>query len=287
MPRPYGSPDSITYRTQIGYRNKKRGTQNRSWHWACVIKEIRATLSFEIYGKKIMLMRKIAILWLGALLAIVEGCSRPPTGPEAAHIAWLNTVPSPGDSIIIESKTLNVSTGAPAAVVRVFITNRDTLANLTLALVERSRSGGAYMTLSYPRNFNGVVTPLTGTLQFSYFLISNIFNGNGYNSTSPDTFAVAMFYDPRDIATTAEPPNWTRKAFLEIKFDTVSAGPAGGTVEFEPTAIRTGGGSYLYPGFVDLSPEDIKPNFLKGTINILAPDSSSVFSDRHKGNESP
>ncbi len=277
MLRSYGSPDSITYRTQIGYRNKRRGTQNRSWHWACVNKEIWATLSFETYARKKMLMKKIAVLCLGTLLVIVEGCSRPPTGPEASYIAWLNTVPSPGDSIIIESKTLNVSTGAPAAVVRVFITNKDTLTAYSLALVERSRSGGAYMTLSHPRNFDGVVTPLTGSLQFS---ITKIFNGNGYNSTSPDTFVVAGFFDPTDI-TTLEPPNWTRKAFLELKFDTVSAGPAGGTVEFEPTAIRVGGGSYVYPGFVDLSPNDIKPNFLKGTLNIMAPDSSSAFSDRH------
>ncbi len=214
-----------------------------------------------------MLMRTIAVLWLGALLAIVEGCSRPPTGPEAGYYAWLHAVPSPGDSIIIESKSLVVNTGAPAAVVRVFITNKDTLTAYSLALVERSRAGGTYMTLSHPRNFDGVVTPLTSSLQFS---ISKVFNGNGYNSTSPDTFVVAGFFDPTDV-TTLEPPNWTRKAFLELKFDTVSAGPAGGTVEFEPTAIRPGGYSYVYPGFVDLSPNDIKPNFLKGTINITAP----------------
>lgn len=108
-------------------------------------------------------MNKIAVLCLGVLLASIWGCSRPPTGPEASYIAWLHTVPSPGDSIIIESKTLTVSTGVPAAVVRVFITNKDTLTAYTLALVERSRSGGAYMTLSHPRNFDGVVTPLTGT----------------------------------------------------------------------------------------------------------------------------
>ncbi|MCI0405440.1 MAG: hypothetical protein L0Z48_08820 [candidate division Zixibacteria bacterium] len=219
-------------------------------------------------------MKKIAVLWLGALLVIVEGCSRPPTGPEAGYYAWLHTVPSPGDSIIIESKTLNVSTGAPAAVVRVFITNKDTLTAYSLALVEWSRSGGAYMTLSRPRNFDGVVTPLTNSLQFS---ITKTFNGNGYNSSSPDTFAVAGFFDPQDV-TSLEPPNWTRKAFLEIKFDTVSAGPAGGTVEFDNAWIR----SYA-SGFVDRRPEDIKPNFLKGTINITAPSPVSLV--KHKNNE--
>jgi len=226
-------------------------------------------------------MRNIAVLCLGALLAYFGGCSRPPTGPESHYIAWMNMVPSTGDSVIIESKTLNVSTAPPAAVVRVFITNRDTLANLTLALVERSLTGGAYMTLSHPRNFNGVVTPLTGTLQF---YIAVIFSGNGYNSTSPDTFAVAGYYDPTDIATTAEPPNWTRKAFLEIKFDTVSAGPAGGTVEFDNAYIRRGSSS-VYTCFVDLRATAIKPNFLKGTQNIMVPNSSSVFLDKHKNNE--
>ena len=224
-------------------------------------------------------MKKIAVLYLGTLLAIAVGCNRPPTGPEASYIAWLNTVPSPGDSIIIESKTLNPSMGVPAAVVRVFITNKDTLTAYSLALVERTRSGGAYMTLSYPRNFDGVVTPLTNSLQFS---ITKTFNGNGYNSTSPDTFIVAGFFDPTDI-TTLEPPNWTRKAFLELKFDTVSVGPAGGTVEFEPTAVRPGGNSYVYPGFVDLSPHDIKPHFLKGTMNITVP--SPVSFVKHKNNE--
>ncbi len=228
-----------------------------------------------------VLMKNIAVLCLGALLAFAGGCTLPSTGPESHYNVWMNMVPSPGDSVIIESKTLNVSTAPSAAVVRVFITNRDTLSNLTLALVERSLSGGAYMTLSHPRNFYGVVTPLTGTLQF-YMAV--IFNGNGYNSTSPDTFAVAGFYDPTDIATTAEPPNWTRKAFLEIKFDTVSAGPAGGTVEFDNAYMRLSRSS-VYTCFVDLRATTIKPNFLKGTLNIMAPDSSSVFLGERKNNE--
>lgn len=221
-------------------------------------------------------MRNITALCLGVFWAFAGGCSRPPTGPESAYIAWLNTVPSASDSIIIESKTLNVGTGEAAAVVRVFITNKDTLTAYTLALVERSRSGGAYMTLSHPRDFDGVVTPLTGTLQF---YIAKVFNGNGYNSSSPDTFAVAGFFDPLDI-TSLEPPNWTRKALLEIKFDTVLAGPAGGTVEFDNTWIRSYASS-----FVDHNYEDIKPNFVKGTITVTAPSPSPVFHSRPVSSE--
>lgn len=93
---------------------------------------------------------------------------------------------------------------------------------------------------------------------------------------------MAGFFDPTDV-TSLEPPNWTRKALLELKFDTVSAGPTGGTVEFEPTAMRSSGDSYVYPGFVDLSPHDIKPNFLKGTINITAPSPASFV--KHRNNE--
>lgn len=217
-------------------------------------------------------------LWLGTLLTFAGGCSRPPTGPQSAYIRWLNTIPSPGDSVIIESKTVNVGTGTPAAVVRVFITNKDTLTAFTLALVERSLSGGAYMTLSHPRNYDGVVTPLTETLQF--YIESKIFNGNGYNSSSPDTFAVAGFFDPLDI-TSLEPPNWTRKAFLEIKFDTVTAGPAGGAVEFDNAWIRN-----YATSFVDQRPEDIKPNFVKGTITVTAPSPSPVSLDKPKNHES-
>ncbi len=72
--------------------------------------------------------------------------------------------PDPRDSVILESKTVNPGVGKPAARVRVSITNKDTLSIVNLALVERSLTGGAYMTLAWPRDIDSVVTPLTTTL---------------------------------------------------------------------------------------------------------------------------
>ena len=72
--------------------------------------------------------------------------------------------PDPRDSVIIESKTVAPTNGQPSVYVKIYITNKDSLANITLALRVRSLTGGAYMTLAWPRTFNGVVRRLTATL---------------------------------------------------------------------------------------------------------------------------
>ena len=125
-------------------------------------------------------------------------------------------IPDPQDSVIIESKTIAPGVGSPAAIVGVFITNKDTLAAITLALVVRSITGGAYATLAWPRTFDGVVgslnTPLTG---------DKFFVSNRYDGISPDTFTIAMVYDVLDKPSTSEPPNLLCRRILEIKFDSV------------------------------------------------------------------
>ena len=173
--------------------------------------------------------------------------------------------PDPRDSIIIESKTVNPGAGAPAVYLRVLITNKDSLSNIVLPLVERSITGGAYMILSRPRNFNGVVRPLTTTLS-NY----RIFVGSRYNDLSPDTVTIAGHFDPLDRAT-LEPPNSNRKAFWEIKFDTVR--PGLGNLEVDSALIKVGDvGSWNAIYFLDRMGDIIRVNFVKGVITVQAPD---------------
>ncbi len=139
-------------------------------------------------------------------------------GVIGAAVSPVSAQPDSRDSIIIESKTVLAGVGTPAVYVRVFITNKDSITSLVLSLVERSLSGGAYMTLSWPRTFNGVVRRLTTTLQG----VTGV-NTQRYNGISPDTFVVASFYEATDQS--LEPPNLVRKAFWEIKFDTVFSMP--------------------------------------------------------------
>lgn len=172
--------------------------------------------------------------------------------------------PDPRDSVIIESKTVNPGAGAPAVRVKVSITNKDTLANVTLTLVERSISGGAYMTLAWPRTYDGVVTTLTSALS-----AWRILNKQGYNSASPDTFLLALVYDPLD-SSTKEYPNPTRKPLLEIKFDTVRANL--GTLELDSVLFQRGSGGQLRTGFVTAGePYERNVNFVKGTVTVADP----------------
>ncbi|MGE5693376.1 MAG: hypothetical protein ACM3YF_06310 [Candidatus Zixiibacteriota bacterium] len=127
------------------------------------------------------------------------------------------TIPDPRDSVILESKTVAPGTGSPVTTVRVWITNHDSIANLTLPLEIRTVSGDAFLIVSWPRTFSGTVTRLTSTLgSFLTF-------GPRLNSVGPDSAQWAAFYDPTDPAT-IEPPNTSRKALWDIKFDTISGG---------------------------------------------------------------
>jgi hypothetical protein len=176
--------------------------------------------------------------------------------------AYLFAQPHPQDSIILESKTVypgahpgSATDTAAYVYLKVYITNKDSLSAIHVALIERSFSGGAYMTLAHPRTFNGVVSRLTNTLNGSVFTAMS-----KYNSTSPDSVLIAGLFDPLNDAT-VEPPNLTRKPFWEIKFDTVFNHP--GTIEL-------GTGVVVNPsGFTNTVPDDLPVNFVKSVITVF------------------
>jgi hypothetical protein len=177
-------------------------------------------------------------------------------------------IPDPRDSVIIESKTIAPGVGSPAAVVGVFITNKDTLACITLALVERSITGGAYMTLAWPRTFKGVTGALNTPLQNGH---NRGLNGFHYNSVTPDTFILWMIYEPTDIPGSSEPPNLMRRRILEIKFDSVKSNL--GALELDSAFVKHPSGPVLSTSFVGplLDPLDIEVNFVKGIITVAEP----------------
>lgn len=164
----------------------------------------------------------------------------------------------PRDSVILESKTFKPVTRSPAATLRVYITNKDSLKALVVALVEKTLTGSAYMTLGRPRTDTGTagaVVRLASTLRGMTILASN-----RYDSATPDSFTVASFYQPGDMAS-IEPPNVTRKAFLEIRFDTVKTDS--GRIVLDSATILVG-----QTGFVNMRNLDVKVNFVKGMITV-------------------
>jgi len=168
--------------------------------------------------------------------------------------------PDPRDSVILESKIIRPDSGTGGIVrLRVWITNKDTLTNVSIALEEKSLSDNAYLKLAQPRTFAGTVTRLTGTLG-NYPTTSF----SKYDDVSPDSFTLASFYDPADAAHSVEPPNPARKAFWDIKFDTASTAAAGGTVQFDTAKVFN-----VSTQFVDIRGQDIGINFVKGLIVII------------------
>lgn len=171
-------------------------------------------------------------------------------------VSPLFAVPDPLDSVILESKTVQPSGGPLATMMRVWITNKDSIAAFVLPLEEKSILGGAYMTLSRPRTFGGVVIPLTTTLSFN-----RILNSTKYHSNSPDTFLVFGLYDVIDPAT-IEPPNAFRKPFWDIKFDTIS--PSYGQVQFDSSFVAPSN----HVEFVDINAINVSVNFVKSIFTV-------------------
>ncbi|HEU4436453.1 MAG TPA: hypothetical protein VFR89_03235, partial [candidate division Zixibacteria bacterium] len=176
--------------------------------------------------------------------------------------------PDVRDSVILESKTIYPGTGHPYMTVKIFITNKDTLARLTVSILSTSTSGGAYATVTNPRSFFSVVTPLVNTLKFDW--ASGFFS---YHSDSPDTFLLSAGRDPADPAT-HEPPNSVRKAVWEIEFDTVLSNL--GTIELD---------SATYFGvpttFTTIEPvTDLPVNFLKGVLTVPSYKKGDLNQDR-------
>jgi hypothetical protein len=169
-------------------------------------------------------------------------------------------MPDPRDSIILESKTVypgahpgSSSDTAAYVYLKVYITNKDTLIAVTTSLQEKTLSGGAYATLGRPRNFNGVVNRLTNTLR-----AQSVAQLSRYNSSSPDSFLLAGLFEP--ILEDFEPPNAVRKAFWEIKFDTVWNNP--GTFELDTATV------FQSTGFTNTVPLDKPVNFVKSIITV-------------------
>jgi len=175
-----------------------------------------------------------------------------------ATTAWAQT-PDPRDSIILESKTVEPGhrgeTDTSAYLyVKVYITNKDSLAFMVLSLKEISTYSGAYGILGRPRNFLGVINPLT--YSFRYGVASNF---SRYDGQSPDSFVVGAGYDGTDPAT-IEPPNAVRKAVWEIKFDTVLNVAGRFVLDTATVAYRT--------MFTNTVPLDMPVNFVKSVITV-------------------
>ncbi len=174
------------------------------------------------------------------------------------------TTPHPADSIIIESKMIQPGADAGPTgdtssylYVRVFITNKDTLAHVTLPLEIRNTAGGAFAIAGYPRGFNGTMSRLTSTLGNGAVIAPKI------NSASPDSanwHGLDVLGDP----STAEPPNATRKALWDLKFDTVIA--ACGLISLDSIRIFDN-----TAGFLKLNGTALPVNFVKSTITVIQP----------------
>ena len=146
----------------------------------------------------------------------------------------------------------------PLAVVNVSITNKDSIGGIVLPLREKSVEGTAYVILSYPIIFDGVIAPLTTTLR----AVRN-FSGEGYDNSSPDTFVIAGYYDSLNAAT-AEPPNGIQNRFWEIRFDSIYNAGQPARVELDSVFISPD----TTLGFIDLQGNKFKVNFFKSSIYL-------------------
>src|SRR5262245_21405290 len=104
--------------------------------------------------------------------------------------------PDARDSAIIESKFVLPSlNGSPALVLKVSISNEDTLVNFTLRVEIKTVSGNAYILLNSPRTFAGTINRLTATLG------NNLTFSSFINDASPDSAVWSAFWNPGDTST--------------------------------------------------------------------------------------
>ncbi len=183
-------------------------------------------------------------------------------------------LPDSRDSMIFESKTVYPQSGPAAGEsvmrVRVSITNKDTLLAWTIAIVESTLVGNAYATLGRSnngtggRNFNSCIThlphPSDGRIKMG---ASAPFSVVSYHSTSPDTFSTGSF-SPAGEDTTKEPPNSTRRALFEIKFDSVR-----GLGQFVLDSTRVLANRCRFTRVP--SGQGVEVNFVRGIITVHSP----------------
>ncbi len=178
--------------------------------------------------------------------------------------------PDPRDSVIIESKTAAPQSGPCASAslkIRVWITNKDSLAVIVLPLETNRISGDAYAVLSRPANCGSnraavviadfIYPPGPGGGQRLPARFSNV---NNYHSTPPDTFLWAGNQENPLQADDRVPPNFTRVPVIDIKFDSVT-----GLGLFQ---VDSGKVLANTVSFVDIFGTAIYVNFVKGMINV-------------------
>jgi len=182
-------------------------------------------------------------------------------------------IPDPADSIIIEQKTAAPVAGACNSAllrVRVLITNKDSLGNVTIPFLTTSISGGAYSIVSRPLNCSAARTSPVA-FDFTYpvaqpsltpRLGTRVPSFAGYHSNSPDTFMFTGTFDPTDDDTKL-PPNLTRTELLQIKFDSCS--------NLGVMDIDSGKVLQSTIQFVDTRGTTIFINFVKGSVTQSIP----------------
>lgn len=194
----------------------------------------------------------------------------------SASVAF--AAPDPADSVILESKTVAPQAGACQSAVlkvRVSITNKDSLANVTFPVLEQSLAGSAYAIISRPASC-GARTLIQHVFNFLYppgpgggvRLPTRIASYSQYHSTPPDTFLFTGTLDDPFNDDGKVPPNPTRTPLLEIKFDSVvtSAPPGVGKFELDSGKIFSN-----TIAFVDLNGNTIRVNFVKSVITVGVP----------------
>jgi len=175
--------------------------------------------------------------------------------------------PDPRDSIIIENRLTTRYYGMCGSAIwriRVWITNKDSLENITLPLEIRASYQAGYATLSRPADCG----PYTTASAFSVLLPAGQLPFQDgrfelYDGSPPDTFMFEASSDPTQEASKV-PPNSTRRALIDIKFDTIKGG--GGPCPIDST---------LFPpsstiSFTNAAGYKVPVNFVEGYISIIA-----------------
>lgn len=200
--------------------------------------------------------------------------------------------PDPRDSVILESKTVAPGlVGKPVAfTMKVYITNKDTIAILMLALVESTltKTGSAYAVLD---STGSAGDPdgwtLADCLTFLKKTLDSFPNQDftDYNGTSPDRFLVWSTFAPTSTNPLgrSEPPNATRSAIWELQF--MSSSKATGKVRLDTTRVARA--PQLSTGFTitrqgGQSVADIPVNFLPGVITVKAAPKGDFFPDSER-----
>jgi hypothetical protein len=187
------------------------------------------------------------------------------------------TTPDPADSVILESKIVAPTAGACASAglrIKIYITNQDSLGNITLPLTTLSTAGGTYGILS--RSAGCARTTVPHVFDFLYpagpgptnRLQSRSPNYAQYHSNSPDSFLLAFTLSNPADDNEKMPSNAARALLGEIKFDSVTI-PCGQFI-LDSTRILD---NTLQ--FVRLDGQQLPVNFVRSHVTV--PPGSPAF----------